>query len=163
MQKTHKREPGIRIAQSDIYLIILACLCSIMLTFCPHLQIIRFIPIYLIVVFLGFCNVFRIGTTLEFMWILTTLPILIHDIVHHKSTDSAFKYMFGYMLIISSLSICLGWYRGWGWSLFAKFCEIPPESIANCNTRWDRFRDIPQRGLSFILSKMASQKHKPEE
>ncbi|TLX15941.1 hypothetical protein [Rhizobium sp. MHM7A] len=64
-----KSAPGFRVSLSDLVFILLVIVASVVLYVTLHSAVIAVIPLHLCAVFFLFCNVFRIRTKQELVWV----------------------------------------------------------------------------------------------
>lgn len=75
-----KSEPGFRISPSDFVFILLVIVASAVLYVALASSLIAFIPLHLCAVFFLFCNVFRIRTRQELLWVCSYIASAVYSI-----------------------------------------------------------------------------------
>lgn len=76
-----KAEPGFRISLSDMVFILVIIVASAVLYVTLHSAVIAFVPLHLCAVFFLFCNVFRIRTRQEMVWVGSYVASAVYSMV----------------------------------------------------------------------------------
>lgn len=138
----NKKQPGFRVNGADISFL------SIMLVIfgvCHYLEMpfaISIMPFMISFFFFLFCNVCRIGKTLEIAWMILAVPYLLIGTIY----DFGFVTMYAEPAIIAitviGVAIYMGWYRGFLWRDIAIKVGRPVKKVAECQLATSQYRDL---------------------
>ena len=145
---TNRIEPGFRLNLGDIFFIIFMLLISFVINVLGFPISISYLPLFITLSFFLFCNVFRIGTTLELIWIILTLPYVLWEITHDVHVISLYLPPCILIIIVTLCAMWLGWYRGYQYEKIAYYFK---KSIKNIKTNKNSlYRDLSW--IKFIIN-----------
>lgn len=139
----NKIQPGFRLNLGDIFFIVFMSLVTFVSYILGLPETISFLPLFVTLSFFLFCNVFRIGTTLEIVWVIFTLPYVLWMITCNTGIITLYLPSCILIVLLTILSMFLGWYRGYNYEMVAYYFKKPIKNIKlNKNS--------PYRDLSWI-------------
>ena len=151
------QKPGFRFYPTDIILFVLAGISAYGMSLCEFTHAFYMMPVYIIFSFFMFCNVLRIGTTLEAVFAIGV--IITHTIMYVRTGDTFRMYIpmsFG-IIAVALVSGFLGWYRGVCWRTVSMLSRRTPEEIEHMPASVLKVRDYVTYLLFHRRKPLASQ------
>jgi hypothetical protein len=108
-----KSEPGFRISLSDLFFILLVMIASAAIYSTLESMVIAFIPLHLCGVFFLFCNVFRIRTRQELLWVCSYIASAAYSMMTGADFWSSILLVTTPMIVVVvTWAVMSGGYRG---------------------------------------------------